>query len=706
MKNKTMNSLFRNGLPGVIDLSSRLAGQRALPARLQQIDAELDSDSLVGDAFTFFVRAWELAGLQSKPLHLHNPTPANLPFVVFVADKGWLTIQSRDHDESWLGVDAAGRPARLPTLSDTQCIALPPPTTQETQRPTSLSLVRSALLQRRQVFMDAILATAIVSALSLATSLYAMQVYDRVIPSHGYQTLLVLTVGIALSILLELVLKQTRSVIVDRVSNDTDHELSAWFFNRMMGVRMESRPTAVGTLASQVKGFEMVRGVLTSASLFVLADVPFALLFILVIAIIGGSLALVPLIALPIALITGLMFQRAIQAHTRKNLVASNRKAGLLVEAVDGAEMLKATSGEWNMQSRWNRLIAEVAEAEQGTRTRTSLSQNLTMALQQISYVGMIALGAMYVADNKMTMGALIACSIISNRALAPVVQLPGTMVQWALARAALDGLDQIVRLPNEADDAHKALVPHLVDPSLRFERIRFAYGAVNRVVLEVERLEIRAGERVGLVGPIGSGKSTLLKLASGLYRPNEGRVFLGGIDMASLAPTVVRETVGYLPQDVRLFSGTLRENLLLGLPDPGEDAILAAATRTGLIDLISAQSAGLALELTEGGRGVSGGQKQLIGLTRMLLAKPKIWLLDEPTGAMDAASETKVLALLSALANEGVTMLITTHKTALLPVLERLLVLQGGRPQFDGPRDAVLAKLSHRPQVVPQENA
>jgi ATP-binding cassette subfamily C protein LapB len=426
-----------------------------------------------------------------------------------------------------------------------------------------------------------------------------------------------------------------------------------------------------------------------------LADVPFALLFVAVIALVGGWVALVPVVFLPLALVVGLMFQGAVQRHTRLNLSASNRKAGLLVEAVDGAEALKAQGGEWAVQGRWSRLVDEAGDADQRVRDLTALSQNLTMALQQFGYVAIMAVGAWLVATNRMSSGALLACSIVGTRAMAPVVQLPGVMVQWALARAALDGLQQVVSLPNEADDAHAALAPQSLQAGLLFERIRFAYGRAAHPALEVERLVIGSGERVGLIGPIGSGKSTLLKLASGLYRPAQGRVFLGGVDLGTLAPAVARELVGYLPQEARLFSGTLRDNLLLGLPDPGDDAILAAARRTGLIELVLGQPAGLALEITEGGRGVSGGQKQLIALTRLLLARPRVWLLDEPTGSMDSATEARVVQLLRELAQEGVTLIVTTHKTALLPLLDRLLVLTGGRVSLDGPRDPVLARVS-----------
>jgi ATP-binding cassette subfamily C protein LapB len=404
---------------------------------------------------------------------------------------------------------------------------------------------------------------------------------------------------------------------------------------------------------------------------------------------------------LPLALICGLVFQRVIQRHTRENLATSYKSAGLLVEAVDGAESVKASSSEWLLQSRWNRLVAEGTAAEQAIRMHSSLSQNLTATLQQISYVLLVATGAWMVTDNKLTMGALLACSIIGNRAMSPIIQLPGVMVQWAHARAAIEGIDKIISLPNEEDDAHAHLAPGVLDGDIGIERVRFAYGGQQRNALEVDNIGITRGGRVALVGPIGSGKSTLLKLASGLYRPTEGKVYLGGMDAALLSPAMVREHVGYLPQEARLFSGTLRENLLLGLTDPGDEAILAAAERTGLSDLILGQPRGLALEITEGGRGVSGGQRQLIAFTRMLLAMPKVWLLDEPTGNMDSATEARVVQVLRDVAQQGATLLISTHKNAVMPLVDRIIVLQGGRVVADGGRNEIMAKLAGRPAAA-----
>ena len=696
-----MNDSMKNNIAALLDKSARLAGQRVEGARLGDVDRLLDRMDDGMSALALLAEVWRTAGLEGTPARLQHPMPSDLPFAVYKPSAGWGLIQTRGADGVWQGEGVDGMALSMASFDDTECISLPRRSGVKRSVPGAMRLVRDAMWARKSIFVDAVLATGLVTLLALATSLYAMQIFDRVIPNQGFQTLWVLTVGVALSVCLEFLLKQVRSYSIDKTCNAIDHQLSEWFFNRMLGIRMEARPASVGTLASQIKGFEMVRGVLASTSLFVIADVPFSIFFIVVIALVGGWVVVVPLITLPIALVAGLMFQGVIQRHTRENLSASNRKAGLLVEAVDGAEALKANSAEWMIQARWNKLVAETSHAEQSIRNYSSLSQNTTVGLQQLGYIALMAVGAYFVTENQLTMGALLACSIIGNRAMMPIVQLPGVMVQWALARAAIEGLEQVINLPNEADEVHQVLMPQSLEGGFRFERMRFAYGMAQRMALEVERLEIKPGERIGLVGAIGSGKSTLLKLASGMYRPAEGKVFFGGMDMALLAPLVVRENIGYLPQDVRLFSGSLRDNLLMGLPDPGEDAVLEAARRTGLIDLVMGQPKGLALEITEGGRGVSGGQKQLIALTRLLLARPKVWLLDEPTGAMDSVSEARIVGLLRELAAEGVTLVVTTHKTALLPLLDRLIVLQGGRLLLDGSRDAVLAKLSGRPEPV-----
>ncbi|MFM2111879.1 MAG: hypothetical protein RLZZ271_539, partial [Pseudomonadota bacterium] len=687
----------------LLDKAARLVSQRVPPERMDDLRQGLGAQPSSADAARGqWQQAWADASLAGSPVVLEQPQPAHLPFVAWRADAGWLLVKNRNASGAWQASDAddsAATAQGIESLDGWLCLSLP-------QRPQgspaqsgirAIDLVRAAVQQRRRVFVDAVAATALVNLLTLAISLYSMQVYDRVIPNSGFQTLWVLTVGTVAALALEFMLKHVRSRTIDGVCMAIDHQLSAWFFGRMLSIRMEKRPGTVGTLASQVRGFETVRGVLTSTSLFILADVPFALFFVLIIALVGGWLAVVPLVILPVALFAGVMFQRAIQRLMRENMTASNMKTGLLVEAVDGAEAFKASGAEWKLQSRWNQLVLEAGESDQKSRNYSVLSQNLTASIQQVGYVILVATGAYLVSENKLTMGALLACTIISNRALMPVVQLPGLMMQWAQAKAAMEGLDKIIALPSEDDDQQQALMPGKLSGDLRFDRVRFTYPGASRVALELEQMSLRPGERVGLVGSVGSGKSTLLKIASGLYRPTEGKSFLGGVDMALLSPTILREHIGYLPQDIRLISGTLRDNVLLGIPDPGDEAVLAAAKRTGLIELITSQPKGLALEISEGSRGVSGGQKQLIALTRMLLSPTRVWLLDEPTGAMDAMTEARIVALLKELSETGVTLLIATHKTALLPLLDRLAVVHQGRVVLDGPRNAVMDKITGR---------
>lgn len=561
--------------------------------------------------------------------------------------------------------------------------------------PTTLSILREAIGRRKGIFRDALLATFIINTLTLATALFSLQVYDRVIPHSGFQTLAVLATGVAMAIGLELLLKHVRSVLMDRDATRIDTELSEWFFERALGIRMEARPNSLGTFASQVKGLEYLRGVIGSTTLFVLADVPFALFFIVVIWVLGGPLAWVPLLMLPPSLAAGLVFQRRIARATAASQAQGNQKAGMLVESIDGIESIKANGSQAQMRSRWREIVAEAGEADESTKYFSAFSANVTAALQQLAHITLIAFGAYLVVEGRLTMGGLIACSIISSRTFAPIGRLPGILVQWAHARAALVNLDQLLEQPNELDEVAHQLSPGTLEGALRLEDVRFFYAGNERAGLDLPALSIRPGERVGVVGAIGSGKSTLLKLVSGLYRPREGRVFLGGVDMAMVTPSRLRELIAYVPQESRPIRGTLRENLIQGVADPGDDALLAAARETGLLDLINSHPLGLALPISEGGRGISGGQRQLIALTRLLLIQPVVLLLDEPTASMDAATEARVVALLEKRAAEGTTLLIATHKTALMPMLDRLLVFQGGRLLMDGPRDSVLQKLT-----------
>ncbi len=553
-----------------------------------------------------------------------------------------------------------------------------------------------AIRKHRRVFLEGVFATFMISAIGLVSSLYTMQVYDRVIPTQGFSTLWVLTVGVLLAVVLELTLKQVRSHMVDRASKAIDLELSGVFFGKALDIRMDARPQTVGTFASQIRHFESVRSFMTSTTLFILADAPFALFFIAVIGMLAGPLALVPLVMVPVAVVSGLLFRGAIERHTLSNMEESNRKNGLLIEAIDGIESVKAAGGEWKMLDRYRELTAGMAESELQLRALSSRGTNLTQTIQQLSYVGLVAAGAYLVTTGQLTMGGLIACSIISGRALAPLAQIPQFIIQWKHAKIALQSLDRIMAMPSDRDAGERLVVPERCAGHLRLDKTVFHYQE-DKPILDIASLTIRPGDRIAVLGAVGSGKTTLIKLLSGLYRPRSGQVFLDGVDMSHLAPEYVREHVGYLPQEVRLFNGSLRDNLTLGLPTPSDSLILRAARMTGLDQVIQNHPKGLELGITEGGRGLSGGQRQIVGLTRLLLAQPRVMLLDEPTASMDAQLEARVMHHLFQEMPRDAVLVVVTHKLAMLPHVNRIIVVERGRILHDGPRDEVLARLREK---------
>lgn len=562
-----------------------------------------------------------------------------------------------------------------------------------------------SLKRYRGAFTDSVLATFIISLVGVTAAMYSMQVYDRVVPTKGYETLIVLTLGVALAMVMELALKMVRTHMVERACRVIDQELSAVFFGKALDIRLDARPKTIGTFASQIRHFESVRNFMTASTLFVLADAPFAMFFVLVIAFIAPPVALVPLVIVPLSLLLGWASKGRVEKITEMHMAESNQKNGVLIEAIDGIESIKASNAEWKVLERWRQLVASIADSELRMRSLSALTSNMTLTLQQVNYVGMVVVGAYLIMIGELTMGGLIACTIISGRALNPLAQIPGLIVQWKHAQIALKGLDSIMALPNDRDHDVRLIVPERCHGLIHLDKVAFGYGQ-GSIALEVPGLTIKPGERVAIMGSVGSGKSTLIKIISGLFRPTQGLVTLDGVDVTQLAPEFVRESIGYLPQDVRLFQGTLRDNLILGLPLPSDTQILKAAATTGLDQIIKNHPKGLELEITEGGKGLSGGQRQLVGLTRLLLAQPKVMLLDEPTASMDMQLEALVMRHLFEGVPKDSAVVVVTHKPALLPLVTRLILVDKGRIVMDGPRDEVIAKLKAMHQDAAQKQA
>jgi len=426
---------------------------------------------------------------------------------------------------------------------------------------------------------------------------------------------------------------------------------------------------------------------------------PFAFLFMAVMAWLGGIVAIVPLIAFPLALGLAAMMARFIREDTAAAQVTGNRKNGQLVEALDAAETIKANSGGWHMLANWNRLNDEVHGHDIQVKRWSTLSGSGFSLIQQLSYVGVVCVGAFQVASGNMTMGAVIACSILSGRVNGPLIaSLPNLIVQWGYARSSLTALDGILTMPSDQPTDFTTVRQTEIRGSLQFENVKFVHQG-SRHGLNLPSLKITPGERIGIIGPVGSGKSTLLKLMAGLYASNEGHVLLDGVDVRQIAEEDLRSQVCYFPQHYRLITGSLRSNLNLGLAVQDDEKLLEAAAKTGLAELVKNHPMGLDLAISEGGNGLSGGQRVQVGLTRLLLAKPKLLLLDEPTANLDQESEARILAAILDAIGPQCTLVFVTHKLPLVSLVNRLIVVTNGQISLDGPTNAVLERLRPKTQ-------
>lgn len=623
-----------------------------------------------------------------------QPDPARLPAISWLPEEGWVIVRAQSPTGDWL-TDCQGKLIQKPAAEPLPVgrLILTEGNAEADPSPVR-SLFKRAFLAHKKIFIEGAVAGALINLLALGSSLYSMQVYDRVIPTQGYATLAVLTLGVAIAIIFEMVFKVIRSYLMEHAVADIDSRLSRDIFSRLLQVRLDQLPGTVGSLSSQIRGYETIRSFLSSTTFYLLIDAPFGIFFVLLIAIIGGPLvALVPLFFLIFSLAIGITLRKKIDFHAKQATAATNLKTGLLVEAIEGAETIKAGGGGWGTLSRWLDVVDESIKHEIVNRSISEKTGYFAAVLQQLSYVGLVGVGAYFAAEGNLTMGSLIACSILSGRALGPIAQIPGLMTQRAHAKAALEGLEKLFALETDNHGVERPLVPEQIHGQYNMERVRFSYPGAPQS-LSITQLLIKPGEKIGVIGHIGSGKSTLLRLLTGMYQANEGRILLDDLDINQISRNLLADKIGYLQQDHRLFNGSLRQNLLVGIPDPGDEAIRNAAARTGLLAAITNHPKGLELMIAEGGKGLSGGQRQLVALTRLLLSNPCIWLLDEPTASMDEQTEQRCIHVLRQAVQLDHTLMLVTHKPSLLALVSRLIVMGGNQIVMDGPRDQVIARL------------
>ncbi len=634
-------------------------------------------------------------GVDQLPEALPAPDAAFLPLLALHPKQGWGVINQQNPQGLWQ-FSQLGQTSAYPDNAFTQLLRIRLEDEPSKRRQLSFDqLLKKDLKNYRGIVVEAVVASFLINMLALAVSLFSMQVYDRVIPTRSEYTLIILASGVGLVILFETFMKFARSKIMDKVVVNLDQYLSREVFQRLLNVRIDQMPGSVGSMAAQLRGYEQVRSFYTASTLFGLVDIPMAVIFVTLIIIIGNPLvALVPIVAAIIAIILGVGARKKIDSIAAVGAQASYRKTGILVETVEGVETIKAGSGNWKFLSRWLDVMNITTKNDLDMKHANDNLSYASQMIQQTSYVGIVIVGSFVVMSGDMTMGGLIACSILGGRILAPIMGIPNLLVQHSHAKAAKLNIEQLFSLEQDNHGVSHPLSPSKITGSFNLEKVTFNYQGNDQPALVINSLNITAGERIAILGSIGSGKSTLLKVLSGLYAPTQGRILLDGLDIQQISRESLSEQVGYLQQDHRLFEGTLRENLLIGLPAPSDDVMRDALVKTGLIKLVAGHSSGLDLPISEGGKGLSGGQKQLVAFTRLLLTKPSILLMDEPTASMDNRQELQCIDVLKKEFGQGQTLIVATHKMPLLQLVDRIIIMDNQKIVMDGPKTQVLDKL------------
>ncbi|QLL15743.1 type I secretion system permease/ATPase [Pseudomonas chlororaphis] len=544
-------------------------------------------------------------------------------------------------------------------------------------------------------YSDVMLASLIANVLALAAMLFSMQIYDRVIPAQSEPTLWVLFGGVVIAIVFEFCMRLSRTHLTDKIGKRADLRISDRVFGHALRIRTQDQSKSTGSFISQIRELEQVRELITSTTVNALADLPFFFLFLGVLWYVGGMMALVPLAILPLLIIPGLLAQRWLAKYSKEGMREASLRNAILIEAVQGNEDIKLLRAEQRFQTQWNHLNQVSADISMRQRFITGALMTWTQELQSLVYVLVILVGCFMVISGDLTTGALIGTSILSSRMIAPLAQLSGVMSRWQQAKVAREGLDELMKRPVDQPLHSKMLHRPVIQGDYRFEGVKFRYEQQQKQPsLEIPGLTIKAGEKVAILGRNGAGKSTLLHLLSGLQAPQEGNVLLDSLNLSMIDPYDVRRDVGFLSQQASLFFGSLRDNIIMGKPMATDDEIIQALTLSGALSLVQSLPDGLDHLIREGGKGLSGGQRQMLLLARTLIRNPRVLLLDEPTAWLDELSEQHLIEkLLPWLA--GRTLIVATHRPAVLKWVDRIIAVDKGRVVLDDTKHIVISQMS-----------
>ena len=554
------------------------------------------------------------------------------------------------------------------------------------------------MLRNKGTYMKVALAAAMVNIFGLITSLFTMTVYDRVVPNNAFTSLVALSIGLLVVVVFDFLLRILRAYFTDLAGADIDHDVGSRVFRRLVAIRLDQKKGSTGALTGMMRELETLRDFFASATMTALVDVPFIVVTLVFIAILGGPLVWVPLAAIPIVVGAGWLTRPALDRLSAKSMSEGLSKQSVLVETVGALEMVKTSGAGRLLGRRWSK--ANVAHGDSSTRQRLVSTIAITVAASAntLSYAGTVVAGVFLIAEHRLTTGALVACSILSGRAVQPLATIASLLSRLSATRASYKQINGMMETGSEEPGAG-ALRPVKFDGRIELRGVEFRYPGAAEKTLDGLNLVIPAGQRVALLGRIGSGKSTIARLILGLYPPQEGLVMIDGTDIRQYDPWAMRGLIGTALQEPVLLSGSVRENIVLARDGIDDAEMLRVAELSGAHGFMGRIANGYDLQLADRGEGLSGGQRQAISLARALAGKPQIIVFDEPTSAMDQASEAQLIGRLDA-ELQGRTFVLITHRPALLRLVDRIVVVENGRVVQDGPRDAVLKELQ-RPRAA-----
>jgi len=641
------------------------------------------------------------ARITARPLN--NIPTGVLPAVVLLQDRSACVLLSRNPDgsakvlrpETGEGVEDLGWEA-LSELYAGYAIFVRPQHKFQRQAEIekqggAISWFWGTLASFWPTYAQVILAAAVINSFALASPLFVMNVYDRVVPNEAMDTLWVLASGIGLVVVFDLLLRVLRAYFVDNAGKRVDVLLSSRIFEQLLSIQVKARPESAGAFANRLREFETLREFFTSATLLALVDLPFLGLFLLIIYFIGGSVVIVPAVAIPVVICFGLFVQIPLQRAVRRNVEESAQKQGIVVETINALDTIKTMGIEGRIQREWERFVGASAKTGMQARFVSGLGVHFSTAAIQLVTVATVVYGVSLITAGELTVGGLIACTILTGRTMAPLGQVAGLLSRVNQAMAALQGLNEVMALPVEKVPSRRYLSRPDLKGNIEFKDVTFNYPGSDVAALKNVSFTVKEGERLGFIGPVGSGKTTITKLLIGLYEPTDGAILLDGTDIRQIDPSDVRRSFGVVQQDIVLFHGSVWDNISMASPYADDATIIDAAKLAGVHDFVNANPMGYDLVVGEKGQFLSGGQRQLIALARSLVSDPKTLLLDEPTSMMDLNSEKRFVRKIDALL-PGKTLMLVTHRPSLFPLVERIIVLSQGKIVADGPRENILA--------------